>query len=366
MSLRRARRFRPPKTWCLAACVGFAAWALEAPARADVSFGLSWRPSQGDACVDEAALRESVEQRLGRATFTESSNADILIEAEETPVAQGEFRARVTERDRRGNVRGVRELKAQSCPSLRRAATLIVTLIIDPHRTGRPVQDPNDASEPPASPPPEAPAPKADDVSDVPVVSPPPPLHEHRAAPPSALPEHRNRRWGVSLGAGAGTSVGILPSATVTVFALVRLEPSNSRWSFDWSGGYSLPQRLREGPVYADFAAVEQRLRSCFAVVRWPSNEVDACAGLALGAILPNTAGMQSGSDHWRLLVGPTAAVGFDARTGPLGGRVELGLTWGLRQHDFSYFDLANERQGLYSTKTFVFFVSLSGLGKFS
>lgn len=360
--MRLARRPGRLQACCVALCAGLAAWTTERRAGADTSFGLSWKvPTSTERCVEETALRESVEARLGRSTFTELANADIVIEAEETSVGQGEFRARVTERDRLGNARGVRELKAQSCPSLRRAATLIVALIIDPYRNGKRPDEPGEAAPPPP------PAPASDRVEEVGREEPRPPRPERVDAPsaPVAL-ESRKRTWNVALGLGAGSSVGVLPSASVTLFAVVRLEPSASRWSFDWSGGYSFPQRVSDGAVHADFSAVEQRLRTCVAVVRLPASVLDGCAGLAVGAILPDTVGVQSGSDHWRLLVGPTAAVAFDMRRGPIGGRVELGLTWGLRQHDFSYFDLANERKGFYSTETFVFFVSLSGIGKFS
>lgn len=342
--------------------MGLAVWTTERLAAADTSFGLSWKAAAStERCVDEASLRASVEERLGRPTFTEPTNADIVIEAEETSVGQGEFRARVTERDRLGNTRGVRELKAQSCPSLRRAATLIVTLVIDPYRTGKRTDQPDEAAEPPP------PAPSAEPVvEEGPVEIEPAPAERIVRPSPAGSAESRRRAWAVVLGLGAGSSVGVLPSASMTVFAVVRLEPSASRWSFDWSAGYSVPQRVSDGVVHADFSAVEQRLRSCVAVVRLPGSVLDGCAGLAIGAILPDTAGVQSGSDHLRLLVGPTAAVAFDVRRGPFGGRVELGLTWGLRQHDFSYFDLAKERKGLYSTETFVFFVSLSGIGKIS
>ncbi|MDF2698162.1 MAG: hypothetical protein K0S65_6545 [Labilithrix sp.] len=316
-----------------------------------MSFELSWRTeSRGNACVDEAALREAVEQRLGRKPFADRGHAEILIEAEESAVANDRFRARVTERDRHGVVRGVRVLEAQSCPSLRRAATLIVTLIIDPHLTGKRAEE--GSAEPPAAPP------VAGIVPSEPTPPPSLPLPALRPLQPPRPPQPRRPPLDFSLGLGAGTSVGVLPSASATVFAVARLEPAGSRWSFDWWGGYSFPQRLRDGPVRGDFAAVEQRVRSCFGFALWTSRKLDTCGGIVWGAILPETVGVRHGSDHWRILVGPTAAVAFEQRAGPIGTRVELGLTLGVRQYDFSYFNLANERKGFYSTDTVIFFVT--------
>jgi hypothetical protein len=371
------------RTYGIALCAGVAVCVTANRARADVSFALSWRTdARADACVGEAALRDAVEQRLGRKPFTEAGHADILIEAEESAVGHDRFRARVTERDRRGAVRGVRVLEAQSCPSLRRAATLIVTLIIDPHLTGKRADE--DAAEPPAPDggviPAEPPAPvsgrgavPAEPPSRVPdggVVSlepaPSPSMPALRPLQPLRASEPRRPPLHLSLGLGVGTSVGVLPSASGTAFVVARLEPAGSRWSFDWWGGYSLPQRLRDGPVRGDFAAVEQRVRSCFGFARWASRKLDACGGIVWGAILPDTVGVQHRSDHWRMLVGPTAAFAFEQQARAIGTRVELGVILGLRQYDFSYFDLANERKGFYSTDALIFFVALSGVGRIS
>ncbi len=353
-SRRHLHRIVRLKTFCVAVCAGVAATATTSGARADVSFALSWRAEPGaDVCVTEEALRDAVEQRLRRKPFIDPEHADIFIEADESAVGLDRFRARVTERDRDGVVRGVRVLEAQSCPSLRRAATLIVTLIIEPHLTGR------RADEEPAAPP--ASVPDADVVEAPPAPPPPRPRGPER---PLRVRERRTRPLHYSLGLGAAASVGVLPSPSATVLAVARLEPDGSRWSFDWWGGYSLPQHVHDGPVRGTFAAIEQRVRSCFGFVRWPTRKLDACGGIAWGAILPETVRVQRGSDHWRLLVGPTAAVAFEQQAGPFGGRFELGALLSLRQYDFSYVDLANERKAFYSTDAVVFFVALSGVGR--
>lgn len=343
--------------FCVAVIAGVAVSAAASPASADVSFTLSWRAEARDGgCLSEASLRDAVEQRLGRKPFTDPEHADILIDVEERAVGHDRFGARVTERARDGAVRGVRVLEPQSCPSLRRAATLIVTLIIDPHLTRKHTEEGSL----------ESPAPVPEEGLVAIGGAPPAPSPAIPRLEPLRAPERPGRRLHFSVGLGAGTSIGVLPSASATVFAVARLEPAGSRWSFDWWGGYSLPQRLRDGPVRGDFAAVEQRIRTCFGVVRWPTRKLDACGGIVWGAILPETVGIRRASDHWRVFVGPTAAVAFEQRAGALGARVELGLTYQGPQYDFSYFDLANERKGFYSTEAVVFFLALSGIGRIS
>jgi len=342
--------------------VGVVVSTMATRARADVSFALSWRTDpRGDHCIDEEALRGAVEQRLGRKPFTDAARADILIEGEESALGHGQFRARVTERDGRGAVRGVRELEAQSCSALHRAATLIVALMIDAHGAGERADE--ESSTTPA-PPPELQAPPHAGVVSVAPEPSSPTLTPARRQPSLRTPERRSPRLQFSLGLGLGTSVGVLPSASATVLLVARLEPEGSRWSFDSWVGYSFPQRVSDGPVRGDFAAVEQRMRPCFALGRWRSRRIDACAGVEWAAVLPETIGVARGSDHWRVLIGPTAAVAFEQRAGTFGGRVELGLTLGVPQYDFSYFDLAGERKSFYSTDAALFFVALGGLAR--
>jgi len=129
------------KLW-VAASAGIAVSVATSPASADVSFALSLQTDAlHDGCLAEAALREGVEQRLGREPFTDVGHADIVIHVEESAVGDDRFGARVTERARDGAVRGVRVLDAQSCPGLRRAATLVVTLIIEPHLTRKRIEE---------------------------------------------------------------------------------------------------------------------------------------------------------------------------------------------------------------------------------
>lgn len=349
---RRAGRL---KTLCVAACAGVSVGAVTSPVRAEVAVALSWRPdsARADVCVTEAPLREAVEEKLGRKPFVDHEHAQIVIQGEEFAIGRDRFRARVIERDRRGVVLGVRELEAQSCPSLQRAAKLIVALIIDPYFKGRRVAD-----DAPVTPPPARQANVATKPSPPPTLAPLPP----RARAP--LTPLRRPAFDFSLGLGAGSSVGVLPSASATLFVVARLEPARSRWSFDWRGGYSLPQRLRDGPVLGDFSAVEQHVRSCLTFVEWPSRKLDACGGIVGTAVMPSTSGVDQGTAQWKVLLSPTAAVAFEQRAGAAFGRLELGVMLPLRQYAFSYFDLANERKGFYSTEAVIFFFALSGFGR--
>lgn len=383
LQLKSFRRVRRLGTLGLAICAGIAFSAVTTRARAEVSFALAWRKdARGPACVDEATLREAVERRLDRRPFVDRAGADIVIEAEENVVSRDTFRARVTERDRHGVLRGERLLEAQSCPSLRRAAALLVTLIIEPHLRGEraegaatePTAEPRAGTEAPqavepgaATEAPQAVEPRAATEAPRPVEpragteaprAPRSPSSE--SAPAPSLPP-----FFLSIGLGVGTTVGVLPSASATVFAVARLASPSSRLRLDWWGGYSLPQHLRrEADVAGHFAAVEQRVRLCLGVVRVSSHELETCAGLMGGAILPTTIGIGRGQDRLRPLMGPTLAVAFEKEAGPFSGRVEVGAIYSLRQYDFSYLDQTSERKSFYSTSALLFFVTLSGVGE--
>jgi len=371
-----SKSFRPARrlaTLGLALGVGAVVATVTTRARAEVSFALAWRKdARAPACVDEATLREAVERRLDRRPFVDPARADIVIEVEESAVSRDTFRARVTERDRHGVLRGERLLEAQSCPSLRRAATLIVSLIIEPHLQGEraeevttePPPEPHAASEPAPPPEPHAASESAPPPSPTPrprgAESAPAPRRD-RESPPGLPPFY------LSIGLGVGTTVGVLPSASATAFAVARLASPSSRWSLDWWGGYSLPQRLRrDGAVTGDFSAFEQRIRVCLGVARWSSHQLDTCAGVVGGAIVPSSSGIGQGKDRLRPLIGPTAALAFEKRAGPIAGRIELGAVYTLRQYDFSYLNQASERTRFYSTNTLLFFIALSGVGRIS
>lgn len=342
-----------------AVCVLLGLGFVSSAARADASFALSWRSRTGaPACVTDAAVREAVEKKLGRKPFTDRDRADILIEGEET-VAGGRFRARVTQRDRHGVVLGSRDLDAQSCPSLIRTTTIVVALFIEPGNDGTPGED-RRASEDSV----EGRAPGEDRVDaerreHAPDARPRGPL---RPPPPSLPPAAWRRPLELSLGFGGAAAVGLLPSASASLRIIARLEHTRSRFSFEWSAGYSMPQTLRDGSVRGTFSAVDQQLRACLALFEEPRIEVDACGGVFWGAIVPDTKGVNEGNDAWRPLVGPVAAVALQLSEGLASARLDLGLTTPVVRRGFYYLSSDAEPERFYSTSSAILFVGLSGL----
>ncbi|AKU98250.1 hypothetical protein AKJ09_04914 [Labilithrix luteola] len=321
-------------------------------ARAEQSFALAWhgKGQKPPTCLTDVALRDAVEQRLGRRPFVEPARADILIEGEETPAGRGLYRARVVQRDHGGAALGARELEPQSCESLLRGAALVVALIIDP--TGHQTSEPEPVAEPPNEEPP----------AEAPVAPPPPPTTRRRHRPRSKQ-QSVSPSFQLSLGAGAGAAFGFLPSPAVTLSAVARLVPAHSRLSFDWRGEYALPQTLHDRGVRGTFAMLGQELRACFAYVRWTSGQLDACGGFLWSAVIPDTSGVGLGNDSWRVVAGPLGGLGLELRRGRAASRLDLGLALPFRKYDFSYVDTENVRKRFYGTDGVLFFVILTGLG---
>ncbi len=361
----RHRVGRLVRTLGHAACAFVASTAITSPAFAERTFALSWRSrATPDTCVTESALRDGVEHKLGRKPFFGAERADVVIEGEETAAGGGALRARVLQRDRRGVLLGARELEAQSCASLLRAAVLVVALMIDPHGDG------GRAGEPAAEPPPSKPPPEEERAAarTTPDVTPREPPGSQPDVLRAAQPQHVGRSaraLEVALGGGGGTNLGVLPTASATLFAFARLA-WGPRWSFHWKAGYSLPQKIVRTDVEARFAAVEQHLRACFAFVRWSSGHLEGCGGFAWGAVVPETTGVRQSNDGVRVIAGPAAGTALQLdRTGSA-ARLDFGVTLPFKAYAFSYFDAGNVRNELYSTQEVIFSLSLSGLGTIS
>jgi len=359
----RHRIGRRLRTLCHAACAFLASTAITSEAFGEGSFALSWRsPAGGGGCITEPALRDAVERKLGRNPFADVERADVFIEGKEIAAGHGELRARVAQRNRRGVLLGSRDIEAQSCASLLRAATLVVALIIDARSEGA-------SREPPEPGPPESPReapPPATEVDRASTPPQPPPTRAEGLRPARPSPVARSpTTFALALGGGAATSVGVLPSPSAIPFAFARLE-SRSRWSFDWRAGYSVPQSIVRPDVRGRFAVLEQHVRACFAFVRWTTGNLDGCAGWSWGAVFPSTSGVRHGDDSARVIAGPTGSAGVELGRNGAAVRVDLGATFPFREYTFSYFDVANVRRPLYSTQGVIFFVSLSGLGTIS
>lgn len=330
------------------------AWSLftrPAPC-ADATFGLTWRSEAKAPCVTETALRAGVARKLGRAPFADRDRAEIVIEGEERALDGERWRARIAERSRDGVLLGEREITAKSCESLRRAATFVVALFIDPDREEEPTSD----DEAPASVRDEAPR----TVTSPPPPRPPPPptrsLDEPR--PPAREPSGFDLR----LGLGASVGTGLLPSVNGSLLATARLEKRRSRWSFDWTGAYSWPQTIAHGTIRGEFAAVQQRARACLALIDGAATRLEGCGGAMWGAIIPQTTGVLAASGAWRRLLGPTAALALEIRAAGRAARLEAGVDVPLGRYEFSYLSNTGQTKLFYTSGGAVVFVGLSGL----
>ena len=127
-----------------------------------------------------------------------------------------------------------------------------------------------------------------------------------------------------------------------------------------------MPQRVGDGSVRGEFAAVEQQVRACVAFVRFGGARADTCGGFMWGAVIPKTTSVDRGNDSWRVIAGPTAALGFQLRRGPARGRVDVGIAFPLREYSFLYLGAGGALKQFYTTDGVLIFVSLGWLGTIS
>lgn len=330
------------------AAIVLAAWlTFGAPAWAnEATFALAWPADAEARCITEPALRAGVERKLGRAPFVEQGQADIVIEGQESPLEGGRWRARIAQRDREGELLGEREITAKDCANLLRAAIVVVALVIEPSRHR-----------------------EASAEREAPVRAPRPLLPNSIRPLPSPTPVTQARAFSESrsafdlrLGVGASATGGLLPSVNGSVLAVARLERPDSRWSFDWTGGYAWPQSVSHGAIRGEFSAIGQRLRACLALVTGAKARVDACGGALWAAIIPEITGVLAASESWRKVLGPTAAVALDLRAGGAGTRLEAGFEVPLERFSFSYLSNTGEPRHFYTSGGAMFFVAIAGL----
>jgi len=328
---------------------------------ADRTVALTWRSASktAPACVTEAALRASVARKLGREPFAERDSAELTIEGEERAPSGDRWRARIAERDRSGALLGEREIRAKSCESLLRAATFVVALFIDPELDREPTSD--DEVPPPVREEPPSPLfpPPAHPPHPPPRPSPPSPA---RSTDTQRPPTKEPAAFDLRLGIGASAGMGLFPSLNGSVLAIARLERRRSPWSFDWTGAYSWPQSVVEDTVRGQFAAVEQRVRACFAFIDGSEARLEACGGAMWGAIIPQTTGVLAASGAWRKLLGPTAALALQVGDKQRAARLEAGLGVPFERYAFSYLSNAGEEKLFYTSGGVVVFVAFSGL----
>ena len=343
---------------------------VSSTARADTSFSLSWRSRPGTAaCVTEAALRDAVEKKLRRSPFADRDRADIAIEGEELS-SGGRFRARVKQTDRRGVVLGSRELDAESCARLLRATTIVVALFIDPGKDRGPEEERGRGDEVGAQEPGGTTAtddrarPDDDDEKDRASVGPSMAAHPSRPISADAPPMVTRRApLDLVLGAGGAAAIGLLPSANAMLRVTARLEREGSRLSFEWSGGYSLPQSFRTRAVRGTLAAVDQQVRACVALGPMSSTiRFDACGGAFWGAIVPQTGGLRERNDTWRPLAGPLAALAVELREGTRAMRLDLGIAAPLVKRNIYFESSAGDFERVHSNGRVIPFLGFSGL----
>lgn len=337
-------------------------------AHGEPAFALAWSERPG-ACVTAAALREVVTEKLGRDPFTDRERADVVIEGEEAP-AGARLRARVLERGRDGAVLGAREIDADSCPRLIRATGIVVALFVKASEEREAPREPGDEGgghEPIAGrEPAEEHAPSDRGAPPVP----PPPVRPPRAQP---LPREQpppgapSRPFALSLGVGGAAAVGILPSASGALRGVARLERARSRFSFEWSAGYTLPQAFRSRAVRGTLAAVDQQVRACVDLLPERGHlerrvRVDACGGAFWGAVVPRTAGLGEQNETWRPLAGPEAALAVQLREGTRAGRLDLGIAAPVVGRTFYFQGADATPERLYSTGRVIVFLGVSGL----
>lgn len=335
-------------------------------ARADPAFALSWRERSGaTACVTETALRAVVNEKLGRDPFVERERADVVIEGEEVS-SGGRLRTRVRERRRDGVVLGSRDINAETCPRLIRATGIVIALFARPPDEREPEGARSVQSERTVEPDarPEEPAEPVETEPPARAMAIPPSTPRRRPSRKSGPPEEVRRSPELSLGLGGAATVGLLPSASASARAVARLELPSSRWSFEWSGGYSLPQSFSSRTVHGTLSAVDQQLRACLALIqrRAIGTRLDACAGAFWGAVVPHASGLREQDDSWRALAGPVSALAVQLGDRARAVRLEMGLTAPVAGRTF-YFDSTEARpEPLYSTGTVIVFLGVTGL----
>lgn len=336
-----------------------AAWLFARPALADATFALTWEAEGKRSCITEKALRAAVERKIGR-PLSDVAHADIVIEGRETPRTADHVGAQVTQRTHDGVRLGSRTIDARDCQGLQQAATLVVALIVQADQeegaAGR-HSDEETAKAPRAEPalaPPSTPS----TPSTLPATS---PERAPRDSGARQQPRPKTSRFELSLGAGVEASSGLLPSLAGSLEGYARLELTNSPWSFDWMGGYALPQTLHRGDAFGEFSALEQRVRICAAPFERHALSLELCGGALWAVVIPETSGTLAGRDAWSSIVAPLASIGVDLTRAGAALRLDAGAALPLRRYSFTYLDVEGDLRSFYTTGQVVFFVSVGG-----
>ncbi|OJY29867.1 MAG: hypothetical protein BGO98_49570 [Myxococcales bacterium 68-20] len=304
-------------------------------------FELTWTSASVErGCITQDELKQTVSARLGRDPFAPVGHGEIAVEGRELPATSGQLRARIVQRDRQGRVLGIRELEATSCEELRRSATFVVFLIVDPDAAfGGPTIAPA--------------RPEGEGVVEPPIVEELPHANgkitsgqdeqERRSAsggrasevavgarpPAPSAPGLR-----VDLGAALVVSNGLLPRPDVGPALALGVVPLALPIRLEWRASYRIAVQTVEG---YDFRAVQQEWRACwFRRVLGPTFAT-ACGGATWMAILPEAPDLARGDQAPKTLFSPTVAAGPAFEIGDTRLSVDLALAFPQPRYAFTY-----------------------------
>lgn len=267
-------------------CLLLPAWpriAGAAPRSAQVA--LTWvRSGDSQSCLSEAALRQAVEQRLGRRVFTSSEHADLRVRATLKRLSKPLlWQAEITMETPQGNALGQRVLTAPGarCSALNESLALVLALLVD-------------RSVEPTAPPEAAPSP-ADPPSPLHIPEAPSPAHASPA--PAALP------WSLETGLGGGIGLGTaIPWAAGPMLWAAIVPPHFTRVLVSFT--HWLPGDLRDGTAGARFEQEALALELCPKLLGSPRLEWDLCLGQRLTRIQSQGFGYDENSSHVRIALG--------------------------------------------------------------
>jgi hypothetical protein len=328
------------------ACVLLFALSVGRTAQATASrFQLTWTSSLVERpCISGEELKHAVAARLGRDPFVPLGQGEIAVEGQELPATVGQLRARIVQRDRAGRVLGTRDLEATSCEELRRSATFVVFLIVDPDAAfGGPILPPEhpEKKEEPSS---------EEELSHAKREKPSVGEEEKRRSAPmdasgrrpsdvavsTRPPAASARGVRVDLGLALVVSNGLLPKPDVGPALALGVVPLSLPIRFEWRASYRVAVDTVQG---YDFRAVEQEWRACYFRRLFGVAFGTACGGATWMAILPEAQELARGDQAPKTIFSPTVAVGPALELKGTRLFVDLALALPRPRYAFTYRD---------------------------
>lgn len=322
------------------ACVVLLALTVGKTARATGSrFQLTWTSSSvAQPCISEEELKKAVSARLGRDPFVAVGEGEITVDGRELPASVGRLRARIVQRDREGRVLGTRDLDATSCDELRRSATFVVFLIVDPEAafggpTIEPARPDGEGEETP---------PREEELSHANGEKPSGKDEQERRSASGRRPSRGvvvahpppAPRVGVDLGVALVVSNGLLPRPDVGPALALGVVPLALPIRFEWRASYRIAVQTVEG---YDFRAIQQEWRACWFRRVFGPTFATACGGATWMAILPEAPGLARGDQAPKTVFSPTVAAGPAFEIGDTRLFGDLGLAFPQPRYAFTY-----------------------------